>query len=248
MSPANLTAHVHISLFTLLITSVCLLIAFYLFNYSLFLLSVSVATAWANGLGRDTLWGFTASRSRQDASRQWRQAPWSYRRGHPRRPPLDLSQLSCVRSADSSGCDVSVNQCLLMGTHIYICMLVWKQCWIHQLMSLQHTQHPQFLQHRQPLGTSSSSAEEGSRSSKNRKMIGRMIAFWDRIPDHEQVQKDLKPLADAMIGNLSRSMQVRVASDPQLTHPGPSTQSEARRACHPSESGHSRMVETTESH
>lgn len=60
MSPANLTAHVHISLFTLLITSVCLLIAFYLFNYSLFLLSVSVATAWANGLGRDTLWGFTA--------------------------------------------------------------------------------------------------------------------------------------------------------------------------------------------
>ena len=124
MSPANLTAHVHISLFTLLITSVCLLIAFYLFNYSLFLLSVSVATAWANGLGRDTLWGFTASRSRQDASRQWRQAPWSYRRGHPRRPPLDLSQLSCVRSADSSGCDVSVNQCLLMGTHIYIYMHV----------------------------------------------------------------------------------------------------------------------------
>lgn len=185
----------------------------------------------------------------QDASRQWRQAPWSYRRGHPRRPPLDLSQLSCWDLQihwDAMSVWINVNWCV--HTYIYICMLVWKQCWIHQLMSLQHTQHPQFLQHRQPLGTSSSSAEEGSRSSKNRKMIGRMIAFWDRIPDHEQVQKDLKPLADAMIGNLSRSMQVRVASDPQLTHPGPSTQSEARRACHPSESGHSRMVETTESH
>lgn len=143
---------------------------------------------------------------------------------------------------------INVYWCVHIYIYIYICMLVWKQCWIHQLMSLQHTRHPQFLRHRQPLGTSSSSAEEGSRSSKNRKVIDRMIAFWDRIPDHEQVQKDLKPLADAMIGNLSRSMQVRVASDPQLTHPGPSTQSEARRACHPSESGHSRMVETTESH
>lgn len=184
----------------------------------------------------------------QDASRQWRQAPWSYRRGHPRRPPLDLSQLSCWdRQIIGMRCQC---ESMLIDGYIYIYkyMLVWKQCWIHQLMSLQHAQHPQFLQHRQPLGTSSSSAEEGSRSSKNRKMIGRMIAFWDRIPDHEQVQKDLKPLADAMIGNLSRSMQVRVASDPQLTHPGPSTQSEARRACHPSESGHSRMVETTESH
>ena len=71
---------------------------------------------------------------------------------------------------------------------IYIYMLVWKRCWIHQLMSLQHTQHPQFLQHRRPLGTSSSSAEEGSRASKNRKMIDMMIALWDRIPDHSGSQ------------------------------------------------------------
>lgn len=171
----------------------------------------------------------------------------------PKRPPQKTTawpqSTVLLRSADHrDAMSVWINVNWWVHIYIYKYMLVWKQCWIHQLMSLQHAQHPQFLQHRQPLGTSSSSAEEGSRSSKNRKMIGRMIAFWDRIPDHEQVQKDLKPLADAMIGNLSRSMQVRVASDPQLTHPGPSTQSEARRACHPSESGHSRMVETTESH